>query len=249
MQFANKVIVITGAGSGIGRACALRFAAEGGRVVVAEYSPEGGQRTVQLIEEAGGTASFVLTDVSNSASVQAMIQHAVSTYGRLDVLFNNAGVPGEVTPTANYNEDIFARTMSVDLFGVFFGMKYGLQQFERQGDGGVIVNMASMSGIHGTPGMLAYSAAKFAVVGMTKTTALEYADQHIRINAVCPGAIETEGLKGMGEELLKQYAANQPMKRFGTPDEVATAVLWLASDAASLITGIALPTDGGISAR
>ncbi|MGI4872414.1 MAG: SDR family NAD(P)-dependent oxidoreductase [Janthinobacterium lividum] len=249
MQFADKVVVITGAGSGIGRTCALRFAAEGGKVVIAEYNAEAGQATVQRITEAGGTASFVQTDVSNSASVQAMIQHAVSTYGRLDVLYNNAGVAGEVKPVADYSEDVFARTMGVDLFGVFFGMKYGLQQFERQGNGGVIVNMASTAGLRATPGMIAYSASKFAVVGMTMTAALEYADKNIRINAVCPGAIETEGLKSMGAELLQQYVSHQPMKRFGTPDEVANAVLFLASDAASLLTGIAMPTDGGLSTR
>lgn len=249
MLFSDKVVLITGAGSGIGRATALRFAAEGGKVVVADFNDATGAETVQLIEQAGGRACFVQTDVASSASVQAMLAHAVATYGRLDVLFNNAGVSGAVVPTAQYDEAVFARTMGVDLFGVFFGMKYALQQFERQGNGGVIVNMASMSGIHGTPGMIAYSASKFAVIGMTKTAALEYATQNIRINAVCPGAIETEALQHMGEDLRRLYLADQPMQRFGTPDEVASAVLWLASDAASLITGIALPTDGGKSAR
>jgi len=249
MQFAEKVVLITGAGSGIGRATALRFAAEGGNVVVADFNEEAGQATVHQIEQAGGTASFVKTDVADSASVQAMLAHTVATYGRLDVLFNNAGVGGGQAPTASYDEAVFARTLGIDLFGVFYGMKYGLQQFERQGNGGVIVNMSSMAGVKAEPNMVAYSASKFAVIGMTKTAALEYATKGIRINAVCPGLIDTEAVRALSDELRQLYATKQPMQRIGTPDEVASAVLWLSSDAASFITGIALPTDGGHSAE
>jgi len=249
MQFAEKVVLITGAGSGIGRATALRFAAEGGNVVVADFNEEAGQATVHQIEQAGGTASFVKTDVADSASVQAMLAHTVATYGRLDVLFNNAGVGGSQAPTASYDEAVFARTLGIDLFGVFYGMKYALQQFERQGNGGVIVNMSSMAGVKAEPNMVAYSASKFAVIGMTKTAALEYATKGIRINAVCPGLIDTEAVRALSDELRQLYATKQPMQRIGTPDEVASAVLWLSSDAASFITGIALPTDGGHSAE
>lgn len=246
----DKVIVITGAGSGIGQAAALKFAAAGSKVVVADFSDKGGNETVSKIAAAGGVAHFVKTDVSDSQSIQGLIASAVETYGRLDFAFNNAGVGGVSSPTAEYDETVYDRTIAVDQRGVFLGMKYELQQFLKQGGQGVIVNMASTAGLDATPNMIAYSAAKHAVVGMTKTTALEYAEKGIRVNAICPGAIETPGLtEGEFSKFLDQYKNSQPMKRFGTPDEVANLALWLCSDQASFVNGIAMCVDGGLNAR
>lgn len=246
----NKVVLITGAGSGIGKATAIKFGAAGSKVVVADYSEKGGTGTVQKIKEAGGEATFIKTDVSSSESVQAMVATTVEIYGRLDCTFNNAGVGGTSKPIHEFPEDVYDNTVAIDQKGVFLCMKYELQQFLRQGGGGSIINMASTAGLDATPNMIAYSASKHAVVGMTKTAAIEYADRSIRVNAICPGAIETPGLTdGEFGQFLDQYKANQPMKRFGKPEEVANAVLWLSSDEASLITGVPFPTDGGLTAK
>lgn len=246
----DKVVIITGAGSGIGQAAAIQFAAAGSKVVVADFSEKGGNETVQQIKEAGGEATFVKTDVSDSASVQAMVTKTVEVYGRLDCAFNNAGVGGIAAPLHEYDEQVYDHTVAVDQKGVFLCMKYELQQFLKQGGKGSIVNMASTAGLDATPHMIAYSASKHAVVGMTKTAAIEYAEQGIRVNAICPGAIETPGLtQGEFAQFLDQYRNNQPMKRFGKPEEVANAALWLCSDEASLITGVPLPTDGGLTAK
>lgn len=246
----NKVVIITGAGSGIGQAAAIKFAAAGSKVVVADFSEKGGNATVQKIKDAGGEATFIRTDVSNTDDVQSMVAKTVELYGRLDCAFNNAGVGGTSAPIHEFPEDIYDSTVAIDQKGVFLCMKYELQQFLKQGGTGSIVNMASTAGLDATPNMVAYSASKHAVVGMTKTAAIEYAEKGIRVNAICPGAIETPGLtEGEFGKFLDQYRANQPMKRFGTPDEVANAALWLSSDQASLITGVPLPTDGGLTAK
>ncbi|MCX2475347.1 glucose 1-dehydrogenase [Pedobacter sp. MC2016-05] len=246
----NKVVIITGAGSGIGQTTAIQFAAAGSKVIVADFSDKGGNETVQKIKEAGGEATFIKTDVSNNEDVQAMVARTVEVYGRLDCAFNNAGVGGTSAPIHDFPEDIFDNTVAIDLKGVFLCMKYELQQFLKQDGAGSIINMASVSGLNATPNMVAYSASKFAVIGMTKTAAIEYAERGIRVNAVCPGSIETPGLtQGEFGKFLDMYRSHQPMKRFGTPEEVANAVLWLSSDEASLITGVSLPTDGGLSAK
>lgn len=246
----GKVVIITGAGSGIGQAAAVQFAAAGSKVVVADFSEQGGADTLKMIQDAGGEGVFVKTDVSDSESVQAMVAKTVETFGRLDCAFNNAGVGGVSAPLHEYDEKVYDHTIAVDQKGVFLCMKYELQQFLKQESIGSIVNMASTAGLDATPNMIAYSASKHAVVGMTKTAAIEYAEKGIRVNAICPGAIETPGLtKGEFAQFLDQYRANQPMKRFGTPQEVANAALWLCSDAASLITGVPLPTDGGLTAK
>lgn len=246
----NKVVLITGAASGIGKATAIKFAAAGSKVVVADFNEQGGNATVQQIKESGGEATFIKTDVSDSNSVQAMVTNTVETYGRLDCAFNNAGVGGTSKPLHEFPEDIYDRTIAIDQKGVFLCMKYELQQFLKQGGTGSIVNMASTAGLDATPNMVAYSASKHAVVGMTKTAAIEYAEKGIRVNAICPGAIETPGLtEGEFGQFLDQYRANQPMKRFGKPEEVANAALWLSSDEASLITGVPFPTDGGLTAK
>tara|TARA_B100000378_G_scaffold220472_1_gene183870 strand:- start:12807 stop:13562 length:756 start_codon:yes stop_codon:yes gene_type:complete len=246
----NKIIIITGAGSGIGEAAALLFAQEGGSVVVADYDEKGGNETVQKIKDAGGEATFVKTDVSDTESVQHMVTKTVEVYGRLDAAFNNAGVGGTTASIHEFPEDIYDRTVAIDQKGVFLCMKYELQQFLKQESKGSIVNMASTAGLDATPHMIAYSASKHAVVGMTKTAAIEYAEKEIRVNAICPGAIETPGLlEGEFAQFLDQYRANQPMKRFGKPEEVANAALWLCSDESSLITGVPLPTDGGLTAK
>jgi len=246
----NKVVIITGAGSGIGQTTAIQFAAAGSKVIVADFSDKGGNDTVQKIKEAGGEATFIKTDVSNSEDVQTMVAKTVELYGRLDCAFNNAGVGGTSASLDDFPEDIFDSTVAIDLKGVFLCMKYELQQFLKQDGAGSIINMASVSGLKATPNMVAYSASKFAVIGMTKTAAIEYAERGIRVNAVCPGSIETPGLtQGEFGKSLDMYRSHQPMKRFGTPEEVANAVLWLSSDEASLITGVSLPTDGGLSAK
>lgn len=246
----GKSIIITGAGSGIGQAAAIQFAAAGTKVLVADFSEKGGNETVAQIRAAGGEAAFFKTDVSDSENVQQMVAKAVELYGTLDYAFNNAGVGGVSAPAAEYDEKVYDQTVAVDQKGVFLCMKYELQQFLKQGGKGVIVNMASTAGLDATPNMIAYSASKHAVVGMTKTVAIEYAEKGIRVNAICPGAIETPGLTaGEFSKFLDEYRNNQPMKRFGTPQEVANLALWLCSDQASFVNGIAMCVDGGLNAK
>ena len=245
-QLSGKVALVTGAGSGIGRASAVAFAREGATVVVADVNVAGGQETVQHITQAGGQASFVATDVSREDDVQRLIEVTVSTYGRLDCAHNNAGIgsPGQIHAIAL---DDWNRVIAVNLTGVFLCLKYEIAQLLAQGGGGAIVNTASIAGLVG--GFSApYVASKHGVIGLTRQAALECAQQGIRVNAVCPGVIETSltgwamaGIPGLRERWL----ASEPVGRFGTPDEAAAAVVWLCSDGASFVTGVALPVDGG----
>jgi len=249
-DFAGKVALVTGGASGIGRASALAFAREGARVVVADVSVAGGEETVAQIKAAGGEALFVPTDVSQAGAVAALINHIIEQYGRLDFAHNNAAIEGAIAATADYTEDDWDRAINVNLKGTWLCMKYEIQHMLRQG-GGSIVNTASVVGLVGTPGIPAYCAAKGGVIQLTKAAALEYAKAGIRINAICPGAIQTPMLN----RLLAQPGAETgtlasiPLGRIGQPEEVAGAVIWLCSPAASYVTGHIMVVDGGMVAQ
>ena len=247
----GKVALVTGAGSGIGRATALVFAREGAKVVVSDIVVEGGEETVQQIKAAGGEAIFVKADVSKGADVEALITQTVETYGRLDCAFNNAGIEGGVKPTIDCTEEEFARTIAVNLTGVWLCMKYEIQQMLSQG-GGAIVNTASVAGLVGFPGLPDYVASKHGVLGLTKTAALEYAKSGIRVNAVCPGVIQTPMVE-RGAQLSPGFdelaVSMEPVGRFGQPAEIGEAVVWLCSEAASFVTGHPMTVDGGLVAQ
>jgi NAD(P)-dependent dehydrogenase (short-subunit alcohol dehydrogenase family) len=225
----GKVALVTGAASGIGRMSALALAREGARVVVSDIRVEGGQQTVSLIEKADGQATFVKSDVSKEGDVEAMIERTIETYGQLDCAFNNAGIEGELASTVDYTKDMWDRVLSVNLTGVWLCMKHEIPPMVRQG-AGVIVNNASMLGTVGFPNACAYTAAKHGILGLTKVAALEYATMGIRINAVCPGFIETPMVMQRGveaaedPETLQQLASLHPMGRMGKPEEVAQFV-------------------------
>jgi NAD(P)-dependent dehydrogenase (short-subunit alcohol dehydrogenase family) len=252
----GKVALVTGGASGIGRATALTFAREGAKLVVADMNEEGGHQTVHMITEQGGEAIFVQVDVTSANAVEAMISKTVETYGRLDCAHNNAGISGfgiagdAYTLTAEYPEERWHQVIAVNLTGVWLCMKYEIPQMLHQG-GGTIVNTASAAGLVGTRGTSAYVASKHGVVGLTKTAALEYAQQGIRVNCVCPGVIETPmTARGLSDpERRARIIAMEPIGRVGTPEEVAEAVVWLCSDAASFVTGHTMTIDGGFVAQ
>lgn len=250
-QFNGKVALVTGGGSGIGRATALAFAQEGAKVVVADIAPDSGQETVRMIKATGGEAIFVQADVSKAIEVEAMVTKAVETYGRLDYAHNNAGIDGEFVTLVGCSEENWDHVMGVNLKSVWLGMKYEIPQIRKQG-GGAIVNTASVASLVAFRTMGAYVASKHGVVGLTKTAALECSRIGIRVNAVCPGAIRTpmiDAFIGGDPEREASMNALQPMGRMGTPEEVANAVIWLCSDAASFVTGACLVVDGGITAQ
>lgn len=247
----NKVALVTGAAMGIGEATALAFAKEGAKVVVSDTSPKG-EELVGRIRKEGGDARFIAADVSKPAEVKALIDGAVKAFGRLDVAFNNAGIGGEQAPTADMTEAGWEKTLSVNLSGVFYCMKYELAQMLQQG-GGAIVNNASILGTVGFAGAAAYVAAKHGVLGLTRTAALEYATRGVRVNAVCPGFIETPMLSSAGllqnKDTRAMLEGLHALNRLGRPDEVAQAVVFLASERASFITGHPMLVDGGYVAR
>lgn len=247
-QTAHKVAIVTGASSGIGRATALGFAAQGVRVVVAARRQAQCAETVAMIEAAGGEAIFCCCDTSVASDVADMIGTTIATFGRLDYLFNNAGVEGTTfTPVENYGEDTWAKVIAVNLTGVFLCTKYAIPHLVRTK--GVIVNMASIAGLSGGRMGAAYYASKHGVVGLTRSTAIEYADQGVRVNAVAPAVIETPMIDRAelvgNAEFEERMRSLHPLGRFGAPREVADAVIWLCSDQASFITGHTLPVDGG----
>ncbi len=252
--FERKVAIVTGGSGGIGRATALSFAREGARVAIADVFVVGGEETARLIREKGGEATFFKADVSNPREAEALINRVVETYGRLDFAHNNAGIDGAQASTAEYPVDTWDRVIAINLTGVWLCMKYEIPQMLKVGKG-AIVNTASVGGLMALTKISAYIAAKFGVIGITKTAALEYAIQNIRVNAICPGWTDTPMTvreaqqAGIGLEEFKQMAASfVPVKRMGTPEEMAEAVVWLCSDAASYVTGHALIVDGAITA-
>jgi len=250
-QLANKIALVTGGASGIGRATAVLFAQSGAKVVVADIDAAGGAETVQTIIAQGDEAFFIQADVSQSDAVQQMINETVARYGRLDCAFNNAGIEGDIRRTADVTEEDFDRIMAVNLKGVWLCLKYEIRQMLDQG-GGVIVNTASVAGLVGTHSMPVYGASKHAIVGLTKSAAVEYGRKNIRINAVCPSVINTPMMqRGFTEfpQFVEATKRLNPMRRLGEPEEVAQAVLWLCSDAASFTNGAALTVDGGFTAQ
>jgi len=246
-QFTGKVALVTGAGSGIGRASALAFARLGAKVVVADVAGDAGEETAALVRAENTDSFYVRADVSQRADVENLVRTAVEYYGRVDFAHNNAGISGAQALMADYSEEVWDRVMGVNLKGVWLCMKYELQQMSRQG-GGVIVNTSSVAGLKGSQGVSAYVASKHGIVGLTRAAALEYARSGIRVNAVAPGTIHTamiDRFTGGDERMLQQFAEGEPIGRLGTPDEVAQAVTWLCSDSASFITGAVLSVDGG----
>ena len=241
----GKAGLVTGAASGIGRACALRFAAEGAAVVVAdlETSREGGDQTVREIQEAGGRAAFAACDVSEAADCEALVAAVVEEHGRLDFAHNNAGI-GVHKLLADTEDDEFDRVIAVNLRGTFLGMKHQVRQMLADG-GGAIVNTSSNAGLRAVKLLSAYTASKHGILGLTKNAAVEYANDGIRVNAVCPGAIMTPLMSNEPPERQQEILAPQAMTRFGQPEEVAAAVVWLASDEAAFVTGVELPVDAG----
>lgn len=249
-RFHGKSVLITGAGSGIGRATALAFAAQGAQLVLGDSNAAGGQATARSVQEAGGTAEFVRADVTVSGDCANLVERAVQLYGRLDVAFNNAGINIRVAPIADIDDTEWARIMAVNLTGVFLCMRPEIAAMKRNG-GGAIINTASVGGVIGTAGVTAYCASKHGVIGLTKSAALDHIGDGIRINAVCPGGTMTEMLATWFKdpEVERRAVSQTPIGRMADPAEIARAVMYLASEESSFVVGHALVVDGGLTAQ
>lgn len=251
MLLENKVALITGGSSGIGRATAIAMAKEGAEVLISDVNGEGGAETVRLIENEGGTASYITADVSQSDEVKTMMDTVVHRYGKLDIAVNSAGIGGDLNAIHDQTEESFEQVMNINVKGLWLCMKHAIPLMLANENGGVIVNLASVAGLIGFPGGSIYSASKHAVIGLTKSAALEFASKGIRVNAVCPSFINTPMVSAMIEDqprLADNVNVASPMRRLGTPEEIADAILWLSSDNASFVNGIALAADGGLTA-
>jgi len=255
MDFTGKVALVTGGGNGIGRAASVAFARYGAKVAVVDRDAAGAGATAGIIRQNGGEALAVTADVTRSADVKAYVKATIEKFGRIDCFFNNAGIEGKVSPTADYDEAVFDQVIGVNVKGVFLGLRHVLPEMIRQG-GGAVVNTASVAGLVGTPGMSAYVASKHAVIGLTKTAAGEVARQGIRVNAVCPGPVDTRMIHALEEQLApgnaasveERYKSAIPSGRYTTAEEIANMVLFLCSDLASNTTGGQFVVDGGRTA-
>ncbi|MZR12213.1 SDR family oxidoreductase [Maritimibacter sp. DP07] len=251
----GKIALVTGAGAGIGRATALKFAQEGAKVMVSDVDTKGGEETVEMIRKDGGEAAFMTADVSSAGEVAALVDKVVQTFGRLDCACNNAGIEGKVIPMADQPEANYDAVMGVNAKGTFLCLQTEIKQMQKNG-GGAIVNLASVAGLIGFPGLSPYVASKHAVNGMTKNAALEYGKEGIRVNSICPGGIDTRMLDSLAEQASggAQSTAEMmdplhPIGRIGRPEEVAELIVWLCSPRASFITGANVPIDGGYVAQ
>jgi NAD(P)-dependent dehydrogenase (short-subunit alcohol dehydrogenase family) len=247
----GKVAVVTGGSSGIGRATALLMAKEGARVMVADVQQDMGEETAHLIKQSQGEARFFKCDVSNKDAVEEMVAKTIEAFGRLDCAFNNAAIEGASARLDKYPDDEWDRVLRIDLTAVWYCMRAEIKQMLAQG-GGAIVNTSSDAGLLGVRGVAAYAAAKHGVVGLTRSAALEYARQNIRVNAVCPGPIETPMLGRLMDvqpRARDAFVRSQPVGRLGKPEEIGEAVVWLLSDRASFVTGVPMPVDGGYMAQ
>lgn len=251
----GKTALVTGAAAGIGRATALKFASEGARVAVSDIDRDGGEETVRLIMASGGEAKFIRADVSKAADVKALVADVVATFGRLNCACNNAGIEGRVVPLIDQSEVDFDRVLGINAKGVFLCMKAEIPLMIKAG-GGTIVNLSSVAGLIGFPGLSPYVASKHAVNGLTKNAALEYGKQGIRVNSVCPGGIDTRMLDSLAEQASGGAVSTSqmmdplhPIGRIGTAEEVADLIVWLCSSQAGFVTGATIPVDGGYVAQ
>jgi NAD(P)-dependent dehydrogenase (short-subunit alcohol dehydrogenase family) len=251
----GKVALVTGAAAGIGRAAAVKFAEEGAKVVISDVNAVGGDETVALVKDKGGDAIFVTADVAKAADVEALVSTAVDAYGRIDCACNNEGIEGKIVPLTEQSEDNFDRIMSVNAKGTFLCLKYEIAHMLKNGSG-AIVNLASVAGLVGFPGLSPYVASKHAINGLTKNAALEYSKQGIRVNSICPGGIDTRMLDSLATQATGGRLSTRqmmeplhPIGRIGMPIEVAELIVWLCSARASFVTGANIPIDGGYLAQ
>ncbi len=250
-SFEGRAVIVTGAAAGIGRSTAIAFASRGAKVLLSDVNEKVGNEAAEAAAKAGGEAQFIRADVSDATQVQQMVQRCLSAYGSLDCAVNNAGIEGDQASTSDCSQENWERVLAINLTGVWLCMKYEIPPM-LDGGGGAIVNMSSVAGLVGFPNLPAYVAAKHGVVGVSRAAALEYAERGIRVNAICPGVIRTEMVERVTKgdpETERAYAEMAPAARMGTPEEIAEAIVWLCSEAASYVTGHPLVADGGLVVR